>query len=268
MKYTQNSLLLQIGKQPCSCFQILHFYVIHMSVVCSILRYIWLFNQPSFGKGSQIFIIIVPDCQPFFINSLCFLKLSPQISRIHITGQIRRTISYPGILIHLSPEKFAPVCSFFPQNLCRFQILFILKENGSTLSHGIILRLMKTVTSKISDCSQCFPLIISIHPLGCILNHFQVIFPGNRHNLIHGTGYTGIMYRNDCLCFIRNRCFNLCLINIHRIRPDIYKYTGCTTQYKCIRRRHKCIRGHDHFVSRLDICQICRHLKCMCTGSG
>ena len=127
---------------------------------------------------------------------------------------------------------------------------------------------MKTVTSKITDCSQGFSFIISIHALSRIFDYFQIVFPGNRHNLIHGTCHTGIMHRHDCLRLFRNRRFNLCLVNIHRIRPDIHKYTGSASEHKCVRCRHKGIGRQDYFITRLNVSQICCHLKGMSTGCG
>ena len=76
-----------------------------------------------------------------------------------------------------------------------------LKENRTALSHGIILCLMEAVAAKITDCSQCFSFIKSIHSLRGIFHHFQVIFFRNCHDLIHCTADACIMNRRVIVAY-------------------------------------------------------------------
>ena len=126
---------------------------------------------------------------------------------------------------------------------------------------------METVAAKITDCSQCFSFIKSIHSLRGIFHHFQVIFFRNCHDLIHCTADACIMNRHDCFGLFCNCFLNFCLINVHGIRTDIHKHAGGSPQNKSIRGGYKGIRRHDHFISRLNIRQKRCHLQCMGTGS-
>ena len=83
---------------------------------------------------------------------------------------------------------------------------------------------MKAKATVITDCTKCFSLIGSHNSLCSILYNLQIIFLCNCTNLIHLTGYTGIMNRNDCFCLLRNRILNQPLINIHCFRMNINKY--------------------------------------------
>ena len=191
-----------------------------------------------------------------------------EISCVHITGQIGGSVIHPGIFIDLTAEEFAAVGSFFTDDLCFFHILLITDQQGTALSHAVILRLMETVSAEITDGSQCFSLIGGHDSLGRILYHFQIVTSCNVHDRVHLACHAGIMYRHDRFRLLRNGILDQCLINVHGIRADIHEHRYRTTEYKSIRCGYKSIRGHDHFIPGLDITQKCRQLCCMGAGSG
>ena len=127
---------------------------------------------------------------------------------------------------------------------------------------------METVTAKISDSSQRFPLVKSIDTLSGILDHLQIIFFRQFHNRIHLTSHTGIMNRHDGFRLFCDRRLDFCLVDIHGVRTDIHKHAGSSPENESIRRRYKRIRRHNDFIPRLDIRQISRHFQRMGTGSG
>ena len=127
---------------------------------------------------------------------------------------------------------------------------------------------MKTVAAKLADGSQLFSFVSRQDTLGSILDHHQIMTFCNIHNGIHLTGNPCIMHGNNSFCLFCDGSFNLCFIDVHGIRSDVHKYHGCATKYKSICCRYKGISRHDHFVSRLDICQKSSQFCGMSTGCG
>ena len=114
MENTQNAALFQVIQKLCTHLQIFYFDVIHVGIVCGILRNIRAFQHPFVFQFFQFFVIEVPDGQSLIIDLVCLFQLRPQISGIHIAWQIGRSIAHPGIFINLSTEILAAVCSLFP----------------------------------------------------------------------------------------------------------------------------------------------------------
>ena len=93
---------------------------------------------------------------------------------------------------------------------------------------------METVTSKISDGSQCFSFIKGIHTLSCIFHNFQTMSAGNLHDRVHLAGNTRIMNRHDYFRSVCDCLLDQFLIDVHSIRPDIHEHDLRLTQNKCI----------------------------------
>ena len=191
--------------------------------------------------------------QSGLIDGFCHLKLGIKISRIDIAWKIGGTKILPSVLVHLPSVIFAPVRTLFPQDLCLFYIFRIPDQNSAPFSHAEVFRFMKAEASKISYGSQGFPLVGTHDSLCRILYHLQMMPPCNIHDHIHLTGNSRIMNHCYGLCFLRNGRLDQRLVNIHGIRPDIYKHRRGPPQYKSVCRGNKGIRGHDHFIALLDI---------------
>ena len=201
-------------------------------------------------------MIIIPDVHSFMINLSASLQLGTEICGIQLAGQIGRSEIHPGIFIHLAAEKLTSVSPLFPEDFCLFQVFIFLKQKSTALAHGIILGLMETEAAKITECSQSFPLIIGVDPLGGIFNDFQSIPFSNIQNCVHLTGHACVMYRNYSPCLVCNGVLDQTFIYIHGFRMHIYKHNPCPSKDKCIGSRDKCIGWHNHLVSGLNICQI------------
>src|SRR5699024_12063643 len=93
--------------------------------------------------------------------------------RIHIAGQIGRTVSHPGVFVDLAAEKLAAVGSLFPQDLRLFQVSAVLEKQRSSFSHGIVFRLMETVAAKITDRAQRPALVSCMNALGGVLDRSE-----------------------------------------------------------------------------------------------
>lgn len=91
---------------------------------------------------------------------------------------------------------------------------------------------------------------------------------GDIHDGIHLAGDAGVMNRNDSSCLFGDGVLDFGLVDIHGIRADIHKNGGGTAQNKGVGGGYKSIGRHDHFISRLNICQKRGHLRRMGAGGG
>ena len=113
MENTQDTKLIQISQKLCTHAQIFNYDVLHVGIVCGLLRNIRAFQHPFVFQFFQFFVIVVSDGNVLIIDLGCLFQLRPQISGIHIAWQIGRSTAHPGILINLSTEILAAVCSLF-----------------------------------------------------------------------------------------------------------------------------------------------------------
>ena len=81
-----------------------------------------------------------------------------------------------------------------------------------------------------------------------ILDHLQMIRPGNLQDFIHCACHTGIVYRHDSLRLLRDRIFDLIFIKIHGVRPDINEHDPGSPEHERIGRRYERIGRHDHLI--------------------
>ena len=224
MKHGTDSLFSKIPDQSCADLHIMYLNIIHMCIMNTFLRHKWLLYFSLCCQMCQISVVILINFHTFIINLLPFLKLGKEIRCVQFTWKIGGTIIHPAVFIHLSTEELASVCSLFPEDFCFLLISVIIVKQSSALSHGIILSLMETVTSKITNSSKCLSLVECIHTLGSILHYLQSVLSGNLHDRVHLTGNSCIMNRYDHLCSVSNRLLDQLLIHIHGIRSDIHKY--------------------------------------------
>ena len=71
------------------------------------------------------------------------------------------------------------------------------------------------------------------------------------------------MNRNDHPGPLCDSLLDQFFIDIHGIRTDIHKHDLRSPEHKSICSGYKCVGRHDHLISRLDLREICSHLKCM-----
>ena len=228
MKYTANSLFPEIAQQSGPHLNIAHLNIIHMCIMAAFFRYIRLFYLALCCKMCKVLMIIIINFHSFIKNFITLFQLCIQICCTQLTWKIRGTIVHPAVLVNLSAEELASVCTFFSENFRFLLIIIIIKENCSALTHSIILGLMEAVTSKISDSSKSFTFVIGIHSLSRVFNNFQIIFLRDCHNRIHLAGNSCIMDRYDSLCLLCNCRLDQFFIYIHCIRSDINKYDFCS----------------------------------------
>ena len=125
---------------------------------------------------------------------------------------------------------------------------------------------METEASEISDRTERLSLITGHNALCRVLDHLQMMSPRDFHDRIHLTGNACIMNRHDRLRPFGNRFLDQRLIQIHRIRAYIHKYSLRPSEYKRICRRHKRIGRHNHLIPLANLGQQRAHLGRVGTG--
>jgi len=231
MEHAADFPLPKIFQKPCTYFDIVNFYVVHMCIMRTFFWNIRLLDLSFFGKELQIFIVKIINLHSLVTD---LLMLSIKIRRIQLTWKIGGTVIHPPVFIYLSAEKLAAVRSLFSEDLRLLLVLVLIKQDRAAFSHSIVLRLMEAVAAKIPDSSKRFSFIVGIHTLSRIFHNFQIMASGDVHDRIHLACYTCIMNRNDCFCFFCDRLFDQFFIDIHGIRPNIHKYDLRSPQHKCI----------------------------------
>ncbi len=266
MEHCHDPFLLQEIDQSGAFFHIFRLDIEHMRVMAAVRRNMRQLDPAGLCQRQKQLPVLIPSVHSRLRDLLRQLQLRIQIGGVQVTGQIRRTIVLPAILIHLPSVVLASVRALFPEDLRGLDILFIPNEQGAALTHAEIFRLMKTEAAKLPEGAKGFPLIGRHDPLRGILHHDQIVPPGNIHDHIHLTAYPCIMYRCDRPGPFRNGLLDQSLINIHGIRPDIHEDHLRPAQHEGIRRGHKGIGRQDHFVPLFDICQQRRQLRRMGAG--
>ena len=76
------------------------------------------------------------------------------------------------------------------------------------------------------------------------------------------------MHRDNDLGPGSDEAFQLPLVQIQRVGPDVGKNNSCAAQREGIRRGDKGKGGNNHFVAGLDVEQQGAHLQCMSAGGG
>ncbi len=89
---------------------------------------------------------------------------------------------------------------------------------------------------------------------------------GHLQNRVHLTANAGVMNHHDSLGTRRDEAFKLGLIKIKRVRPDVYENGPSTAQDESVNGRYERERRDDYLVTRLEVEEQRRHLKCVRAG--
>ena len=103
----------------------------------------------------------------------------------------------PRVLIHLTAQEVRAVRPLLANNLGSLAIGRIIDEHGTALSHRIIFRLVERITPKVSDGTECLPLVGAHNTLGGIFNHEETVSLCDSHDFVHVAGNTRIMDGHD-----------------------------------------------------------------------
>ena len=174
MEHAADFPLPKIFQKPCTYFDIVNFYVVHMCIMRTFFWNIRLLDLSFFGKELQIFIVKIINLHSLVTDLLMLFQLSIKIRRIQLTWKIGGTVIHPPVFIYLSAEKLAAVRSLFSEDLRLLLVLVLIKQDRAAFSHSIVLRLMEAVAAKIPDSSKRFSFIVGIHTLSRIFHNFAL----------------------------------------------------------------------------------------------
>ncbi len=172
-------------------------------------------------------------------------------------------MSTQEIFVHLSSKKPAAIRSLFTNDLGPFDQARVVDEQRAALAAGDVFGFMKTLGRQATEGAQPAVAKFAKQSMRIVFHHGQAVSGGNPANHIHLATHPGIMDRDNGLGPGRNEIFELLLVQIQRVRPDVGKNNFCPAQGKSIRRGHESKGGDNHFVAGLDIEQQGAHLKCV-----
>ena len=120
---------------------------------------------------------------------------------------------------------------------------------------------MKTLGSQTAEGAQPAAAELAEQSVRIVFHHGQTVSGGNPANHIHLATHPGIMDRDNRSRPGRDEIFQLLLVQIQRVGPDVGKNNPGSSQREGIRRGHKGKGGDNHFVAGLDIEEQGAHLE-------
>ena len=127
---------------------------------------------------------------------------------------------------------------------------------------------MEAETAKGADGSQRASLVRAHNALSGILNHDQVVLAGDVDNGVHLACDACIVNGNDHAGLIGDRCLDLLLVDVHRVRSDVNEDERRTHGLEGRRGRGEREAGENDLVPRLKVAEDSRHLEGIGAGSG
>ncbi|MNH35040.1 hypothetical protein D3C76_1473290 [compost metagenome] len=94
-----------------------------------------------------------------------------------------------------------------------------------------------------------------------IFYHRQTVFSGNRHDAVHLTGDTGIVYRYDCFGSCCDGGLNQSFVNIECVFTNVDEHWHATSKYEGIGRRDEGVGRHDDLITWLNVQQQGSHFQ-------
>ena len=89
-------------------------------------------------------------------------KLRAEKGRQQVRRQIARADIDPRVLVDLSPEKPASVCSLFPKDLGPLVEVRVVDQQRASFTASSILSFMETQRCKLTQCAEVSSAIFSI----------------------------------------------------------------------------------------------------------
>ena len=179
-------------------------------------------------------VVLVPRREAVVVNHIRFLKLSPEVSGIHIAGKVGRAGLNPGVFVNLTAQEAASVSALLADNLGKLNVFFILDKESAALAHAVVFSLVEGVAAVVADCAESLALVLAHYALSRVLANLEVVSFRDVHNSVHLAAYACIVNGNNRLCLIGNRLLNELFVDVHCVGADIYKFNLCSAQNKSV----------------------------------
>ena len=86
--------------------------------------------------------------------------------------------------------------------------------------------------------------------VGCVLDHQEVLFAGERHDRVHLAAHAGVVDRDDGFGFVGDGGFNQGFVEIEGIEADVDEHRHSAADGEGIGGGDEGVGWHDHFVNR------------------
>ena len=107
---------------------------------------------------------------------------------------------------------------------------------------------MEGVAAEVADGAQSLALVAAHDALGRVLHHQQAVAAGNVHNGVHLAGHTGVVHGADDPGPVRNSGFDLSLVNVHGVGPDVNENQLCPGQHEGVGGAGEGVAGQDDLI--------------------
>ena len=159
------------------------------------------------------------------------------------------------------PEELAPVRALLPDDLGPIREPRFVDQERAALARDDVLRLVERQRRHVPDAAERTVPIAGDQPLRGILDDEQVVSIGDGHDRVHVAAHARVVDRHDGPRPRRDGRFDLRLVEVQRVRPDIDEDRRRPPQHEGIGRRHERERRHDDLVSGPDPTQDRGHLE-------
>src|SRR6266545_3964492 len=131
----------------------------------------WKFHVIFLGPILQVCQVVLPDSLPFLLDLVSCLQLCEQESGKKIRRQIAGPKVQPAVFVHLPTEKLGTIGSLLSNYQCMFNQVWIVHDQGTALTAGEILGLVKALRGNASQCACVFAFISCKESMRVVLNH-------------------------------------------------------------------------------------------------
>src|SRR6266550_7371292 len=179
-------------------------------------------------------VIIMPNPPSLVLNLISRFKLRIKKRRQKIRWQVTRPQVQPRVLIHLPAKEAAAVGSFLSNDLGAIEVSRIVDDQRAAFATGEILGLVKALSRQAAEGTQIFAAVLAEQTVRVILHHRDAVLPSHLHNGIHVTADAGVMNYDNRFSTRRDETLELRLIQIERVRPNIYEDGASAAQHESV----------------------------------
>src|SRR4051812_11613836 len=151
-----------------------------MSVVLTTGRYHRAAKQTPLLQRGEHLVITIPGCDASGGDLFGSLELRPQPGGGNFAWQERRADVLPRVLVDLAAKKPAAVGALFAEHLGARNQGGIAHQQAAAFPGNDVFGFMEAEGAEFTDSAQRTALVTRHYALGGILDHLEIVAPGNR----------------------------------------------------------------------------------------
>src|SRR6266850_1619163 len=200
------------------------------------------------GPIFELCIVVLPNPFSPGLNPFAHFQLSVEERCQNIGKQIAGTDVHPRVLVHFAAKEAAAVGAFLSNDLGALDKARVVDQQSSAFAAGEILSLVKAQGSQATQGTQRPAPISAEQTVRVIFDHRHAVPLGNIENGVHLAADAGVMNDHNGPGTRRDETFQMRLIKIKRVRPDVYKDGPSTAQDESINGGNERERRDDYLV--------------------